>query len=165
MSGTSWGLLEGRSFTHSFYHSFKGILGSMALGEAIGVASTLGDCYIRKVNPWTGNSLRTDIAPYYPPSDGALDDWTNITLEERTIIDRYGSERGMYASPVGVPYEQRSLPPNNSGEYHQYRVLTPFMVQKSAVMPWFNQIGFGIQYRLPMNINTLIDNGYIIRIK
>ena len=81
------------------------------------------------------------------------------------MIDRYGSETGRFASPAGVPYEQRALPPGNTGEYHLYKIQVPFGVQKSTVMPWFYQIGYGTQYKLPMNVRLLIENGYIIRIK
>jgi hypothetical protein len=56
----------------------------------------------------------------------------------------------------------RSLPPSNTGEYHLFRVIAPFEVQKSIVMPWFGKCGYGVQYKLPYNIEIMIQKSLII---
>ena len=48
------------------------------------------------------------------------------------LVDRFGSEHGMFLAPAGSPYSRRSLPPPNLGapgtesthpyNYHVYRV-------------------------------------------
>ena len=98
----------------------------------------------------------------YPPNNGAVRGTENLEyLREGTKIDRYGSLNGTYASPSGTPIELRSLPPSNSGGLNSFEVLKPFPVQSSTIAPWYNQPGGGIQYKLPKNINWLIENGFI----
>ena len=163
--GTTCGLVEGRSLKTSISNSFDGLGKDIAIGSAISVASTIGVCYTNKINPWTGNSLVKDITPYYPPNDGALNEWKAERLEPGTLIDRYGGLNGSYTSPIGVPVEMRALPPDNTGEYHQFKVLSPLIIQKSIVTPWYGKMGGGVQYRLPDNVQTLIRQGYIIEVK
>ena len=55
--GTVYGLLEGNSLGYSFVNSFDGIYNSMAIGGAIGFASTVGTCYAEGINPWNGSPL------------------------------------------------------------------------------------------------------------
>ena len=59
VGGTANGLLEGHSFSTSLKNSFRGIGTSMAIGTAIGVASTLGVCYAENINPFTGNLINS----------------------------------------------------------------------------------------------------------
>jgi hypothetical protein len=55
----------------------------------------------------------------YPPQDGfSLDSdgrpiKGNLELPAETLIDRFGSEYGSFASPAAAPYMQRALPPSN----------------------------------------------------
>lgn len=91
----------------------------------------------------------------------------NQTLAKNTIIDRYGGTGGNYASPVGIPYEQRALPGKwNPNAYHKYKVLKPIdNVTISKIAEAFEMPGGGIQYELPLNIKELIRNGSIKEIK
>ena len=57
--GTVGGLLQGKSFEEAIQDSFKGIGTSMALGGAIGVASTITVSYANGINPWTGKAIVT----------------------------------------------------------------------------------------------------------
>ncbi|MBQ9357832.1 MAG: VCBS repeat-containing protein [Prevotella sp.] len=59
--GTVNGLIDGNSLGESFLNSFDGIWNSMAIGGAIGVASTVGTCYAKGVNPWTGKAIHTIV--------------------------------------------------------------------------------------------------------
>jgi RHS repeat-associated protein len=98
----------------------------------------------------------------YPPNNGAVSGTENLEyLQEGVKIDRYGSLNGTYASPSGTPLELRSLPPSNSGVLNSYEVIKPFPVQSSTISPWYNQPGGGIQYKLPKNINWLLENGFL----
>lgn len=64
-------------------------------------------------------------------ADGKADK-VEYVPREGEIIDRYGSERGGYASPVGsdgskYSYSSRSLPyVQNDADYHQYKVVGDF---------------------------------------
>ena len=87
----------------------------------------------------------------------------NQTISTGTVIDRYGSQWGKYTSPLGVPYENRSLPYiENPYAYHKYQVLKKIdNVTVSEIAPAFGQVGGGIQYELPYNIKNLKNLGYI----
>jgi hypothetical protein len=91
---------------------------------------------------------------YYPPNDGAINEWTKDVLGPGTLIDRYGRYNGLYASPTGVPIEMRALPPTNTGEYHQFRVQNPLMVQKYVAAPWLGKWGmvFNINFQTQLKI-------------
>lgn len=98
----------------------------------------------------------------YPPNNGAVKGTENLEyLQKGVLIDRYGSLNGTYASPAGTPLELRALPPSNSGILNSFEVIKPFPVQSSTIAPWYNQLGGGIQYKLPKNINWLLENGFI----
>ena len=68
------------------------------------------------------------------------------TLDAGIFIDRYGNPYGKYTSPIGVPYEQRSLPyVENPNAYHKYEVLKPIdNVTISQIAEAFEQPGGGI---------------------
>ncbi|MFD0671934.1 TNT domain-containing protein [Cohnella sp. GCM10027633] len=84
-------------------------------------------------------------------------------LEEGTLIDRYGNERGSYTSPLGTGYGERALPyVENSNAYHQYKVVKPIDdVSMGEIAPAFKQSGGGIQYELPNSIEYLKSKGYL----
>ena len=61
-----------------------------------------------------------------------------------------------------------SLAPGTDMTYYKYGVLKPFDVQGGSAMPYFGQVGGGIQYYtggMPRNIRWLIDNSYLIELK
>ena len=74
----------------------------------------------------------------------------SITLPVGTLVDRYGYPGGIFVSPVGIPYPMRALPPgSNQKPYTIYKVLKPIdNVAACKIMPWFGEIGLGIQYEL-----------------
>ncbi|WP_048908453.1 TNT domain-containing protein [Shewanella piezotolerans] len=79
-----------------------------------------------------------------------------MTLRPGTIIDRYGPETGTYVAPAGVPFTQRSLPPEHINlPLTQYRVVRPIPVYYGPATPHFGQFGGGIQYQLPNNVRSL----------
>ncbi|MFJ9951680.1 TNT domain-containing protein [Kitasatospora sp. NPDC091207] len=123
----------------------------------------------------------------YPPANGyvTLPDGTpvefEITLYPNQNIDRFGSEYGSFLAPEGLPYANRSIPPQSldstpapSCNYHDYKVLKPFNVHAGPIAPWFGQPGYGLQYQLDaalvpngparLNVLWLVDNGYLARI-
>jgi len=79
------------------------------------------------------------------------------------VIDRYGSPKGSYTSPVGASYEARALPyTENPNAYHQYRIIKPIEnVSMGEIAPAFKQPGGGIQYELPNSIEYLIEKKYL----
>lgn len=100
----------------------------------------------------------------------------NMTLQNGTKVDRFGSEYGTYVSAADAPYSQRALPPNNldvpagSSEYpynyHIYTVTTSFEVEGGPIAPWFGQPGLGAQFYVGAtgNILTLLQEGYLERV-
>ncbi|WZY01534.1 TNT domain-containing protein [Bacillus sp. FSL W7-1360] len=58
----------------------------------------------------------------WPQNAGAQGAITRSELPPGTVIDRYGGTDGTYFSPVGTPYEQRSLALHSDGApYHKYK--------------------------------------------
>jgi RHS repeat-associated protein len=101
------------------------------------------------------NTNNTSITKYDAPNNGAFGEWKSETLRPGTTIDRYGLESGVYASPKGTPIEMRSLPPSNSGQYNSYLIVKPINVKTSIVAPWYGHWGGGIQYKFPIDFETL----------
>ncbi|MDD2029994.1 TNT domain-containing protein [Pseudomonas sp. 39167] len=90
------------------------------------------------------------------------------TLPVGTKLDRYGGPEGSFLSPLGVPFDQRSLAPGSrAGEYYQYEVLKPMPVVQGEIAPAFGQPGGGTQI-LPdlserYNVDRLVKEGYLRR--
>jgi len=102
----------------------------------------------------------------WPPNDGFAGKPNNVTLKPGTQIDRYGYESGSFASPVGTPYNQRSLAPGTENKpYHVYEVVKPIEAQGGKIAPWFDQPGGRTQYKFNMSIEDLIKGGYIREVK
>ncbi|MGJ7580840.1 hemagglutinin repeat-containing protein [Variovorax sp. RHLX14] len=105
------------------------------------------------------------------PNDGAVPGTTqNTTINEGKIVDRYGSRRGEYMSPVGTPLGQRSLPPGKAADvYEQYIAQKSFAVTSEEIAPAFGQVGGGSQLRARIpevpgdyaSIEQLIQHGYL----
>ena len=84
---------------------------------------------------------------------------------------------GTYVSAADAPYSQRALPPNNLDtpvgssdypyNYHIYTVTKSFVVEGGPIAPWFGQPGLGAQFYVGAtgNIQTLLQNGYLERVK
>jgi len=84
------------------------------------------------------------------------------------VIDRFGDPRGSFASPEGVPYPSRGLPPEAAGSvYHQYRVVREIpgdLVETSFVEKAFYENRGnppGIQYSFSKRISELLEEGYL----
>jgi len=99
----------------------------------------------------------------WPPNRGAYGPVEQVTLPTGTVIDRYGSTRGTFTSPVGVPFENRALPSYSANApYNVYEVLKPIDgVSQSKILPWFGQPGQGTQYELNKPVQWYLDNKYL----
>jgi len=99
----------------------------------------------------------------YPPNNGFKGKISVTTLNKNVTIDRYGESTGRFLSPVGTPYEQRSLGPYTSmSQYHKYKVIKPIPnVQSGKVAAWGSWKGGGTQYLLEYNVNYYLNNGYL----
>ncbi|UXH46457.1 T7SS effector LXG polymorphic toxin [Rossellomorea vietnamensis] len=100
------------------------------------------------------------------------------TLKPGNEIDRYGSNpTGKYFSPVGTSYEKRALPPHMKDQpYTKYRIINGFEVRSGEIAPWFDELGYGVQYNTQIKImddygnmveatvENLLDYGYIEKI-
>lgn len=124
----------------------------------------------------------------YPPADGfLLIGDTPIRYRQKLAagkrIDRFGYSGGSYLAPASTQFIQRALPPQNlntpngtpQSNYHLYCVLQPFDVAAGPIAPWFEQIGFGLQYKLEArylpqagtsaSVTWLLQNGYLVEEK
>src|SRR5579875_464884 len=106
----------------------------------------------------------------YPPNGGAIPGTEKpISLEPGSTLGRYGkiSPKSDYVTQPGASPKQLSLPPTtDSSIYTEYRVVKPIPdTAESKVAAWDGDPGGGIQYKLPMPIQTLIREGYIVAIK
>ncbi|EQB98698.1 TNT domain-containing protein [Photorhabdus temperata] len=99
----------------------------------------------------------------WPPNRGAYGPVEKVTLPTGEVIDRYGSTKGTFTSPVGIPFENRALPSYSvNAPYNVYKVLKPIDdVSKSKILPWFGQKGQGTQYELPKPVQWYLDNHYL----
>lgn len=103
------------------------------------------------------------LTKFYPENAGFADATEQIFLMPGQTIDRYGGSRySRFFSPQGTPDWARSLPPGTASQpLRTFEVMKPFEVQSGAVAPWFNQMGGGLQYRTPVNLDTLLNRGII----
>src|SRR5271169_1119649 len=86
-----------------------------------------------------------------PPNRGFKREPLNVILVNGTLIDRYGSPSGKYASPYNTPFWQRSLPPDKTYEYHVYRVVVPIEnVEMGHAHGYLGYFGCGLQYYMPL---------------
>jgi RHS repeat-associated protein len=109
--------------------------------------------------------LATEIVTNWPLNRGFLGTPIKDTLEAGTLIDRYGGEGGSFASPVGTPFEARSLPAYSAVEpLNTYRVIKPLAVDAGPAAPCFGQPGMGLQYDLPMSVGDAVKKGYLERV-
>lgn len=88
-------------------------------------------------------------------------------LEPGMIIDRYGSNgTGKYFSPLGTPYSEIALPPYMKNEpYTKYKVLVSFEVKSGEIVPWFDEVGGGTQYRSTYSVDEFKKFGYIVKVE
>lgn len=114
----------------------------------------------------TGRFIKKSDVPW-PKNDGFVSK-IEVTAKKGKIVDRYGSEKGSFLSPVGTPYEKRGIP-KGIIEYHKYEILKPFNLYKGKAqgVPEFGSPGKGTQYMLKSNwnIEELIAKGYLKRIE
>jgi hypothetical protein len=98
----------------------------------------------------------------WPSNMGFQGPISNTTLSRGTVIDRYGSGGGYFASPAGTPFSQRSLPEFSRGTpYTRFEVLKPINVRSGSIAPAFGQAGGGTQYILPQRIGGLVNSGHL----
>ncbi|MGK5059464.1 glycohydrolase toxin TNT-related protein [Janthinobacterium sp. LB2P49] len=104
--------------------------------------------------------------PGWPANRGFNDIPTKFSILPMTNIDRFGYPGGTFVSPQGVKFSHRALPQSyqNGKPYHVYQVLKPIQVDAGLAAPWFNQVGMGMQYELPLPVDDLIKNGSLIEV-
>lgn len=101
-----------------------------------------------------------------------------VTLPKGLRVDRFGVENGTFVAPAGTPYALRAITPSNlvvknmeaakkrPYNYYEYEVLRDIeKVKAGPVEPWFGQIGWGTQYKLPLPVDMLMKQGALRRIE
>ena len=101
----------------------------------------------------------------WPGNEGFVNSPNTGVVTPGTLLDRYGSEKGRYLSPIGTPYEQRGIPEGYK-EYHIYEVVEPFEVKEGMAsgVPWFNSSRGGYQYKTFERVEDLLARGKIKQI-
>ncbi|MFZ3071217.1 MAG: TNT domain-containing protein, partial [Anaerolineaceae bacterium] len=110
------------------------------------------------------------VQPVWPPNNGFIGKPESTTLEVGSTFERIGKEvNGLFASPIGTPFVQKSLPPSYADlPMHVYKVIKPIdNVLVGKIAPWFGMEGGGIQYSFGNvgDIRFLKLNEYIKMIK
>jgi hypothetical protein len=110
---------------------------------------------------FTQNNLNNN----YPPNFGATSEEIDIILPKGWLVDRYGSDYGVFLAPIDIPLEQRSLNKDSAQKkpYKKYIVLKDIHVKLGQSIPWDGYKGLGVQFRLTDGqiIETLKKDGYI----
>jgi hypothetical protein len=110
----------------------------------------------------------------WPPNAGAAS-LKMVTLDSGVLIDRYGGyyladsvfhDQGKFVCKKGVPFPRRALPKSTlKSPYRLYRIVKSINNIKSGlIIPWFNEPGLGIQFEMPVTIDSLKHGGYIVEI-
>ena len=113
-------------------------------------------------NSW----YNTDGTINMPPNSGAAagsEEIIDLQLGQR--LGRYGgfTKNSDFVAEPGSSADSLSLPPyTDTSIYQEFEILKPIPgVTKSIVAPWGDSPGLGLQYKLPMTIQELIDQQYI----
>lgn len=121
------------------------------------------------VNSWDKNKSTGDW--HYPDDQG----FTGPTIDRYepdvgTQMDRFGGTGGDFTAERGTSFEQRSLPPDSLGkDYHVYELTKPFDDESGyprfgETAPAFGQDGGGMQYKLPQQVQWLLDHHYLTEV-
>lgn len=106
------------------------------------------------------------LTQYYPPNNGFSGTPQRVTLGPGTVVDRYGPNEGVFASPYGTPTWARSLPYGGETQpYHAFEVIKPLDVDVGNAAAWFGQPGGGRQFMFDAPIQDYLDNGFLRMIK
>lgn len=102
----------------------------------------------------------------WPEGDGFDGESTETILTENTIVARYGSEHGRYATDVGTPPTELSLPyDTDTQEYHEYRVCSDVTCRSGKASSAFDVEGGGKQYAFGKSFAEMVSDGTMERIK
>lgn len=84
-------------------------------------------------------------------------------MSKGTEFGRIGEGSGSYVAPPNTSPAKLALKPGaDTSLYNEYRVIKDIPgVQQAEVAGWFDMPGGGTQYKLPISINDLLNNGYI----
>ena len=87
-------------------------------------------------------------------------------MQNGDTFGRYGNPTGSYGTETGASIDKLSLPPNsNTSIYTEYQVVKPIPnVTQAIIAPWGGSSGGGIQFKLSLTIQELLDGGYIIEL-
>lgn len=102
----------------------------------------------------------------WPDGEGYEGNPAEVVLPTNTIIARYGSEHGHYATDVGTTPAELSLPyDTDTQEYHEYRICSDVACRSGKISPAFDMPGGGTQYTFGKSFAEMINDGTIVKIK
>lgn len=102
----------------------------------------------------------------WPEGDGFEGESTETVLSENTIVARYGSEHGHYATDVGTNPTELSLPyDTDTQEYHEYRVCSEVSCRTGKASSAFDVEGGGKQYAFSKSFAEMVSDGTMEKIK
>lgn len=103
------------------------------------------------------------LAKYYPTNNGFLLTAQKMWLEAGQVIDRFGgSSFSRFFAKKGAPAAARALPPGVESEaLRTFEVLQSIEVEGGMVAPAWEQLGLGIQYRTPLTLGEMLEQGIL----
>jgi len=109
--GTTANLFAGQNLGEAFANSFKGLGQSMAIGGAIGMASTIGVSYANKVSPWTGRALNINTSK---------SNWNYGDHKSQTKWENQMNQRGWTEQQINeaILFGDSYSAPNNINQGH-----------------------------------------------
>lgn len=102
----------------------------------------------------------------WPENNGFEGEPQPTVLPENTIIARYGSETGHFATDVGTNPSELSLPyDTDTMEYHEYRLCGEVSCESGKAKGTFDVEGGGRQYAFDKSFAEMVKDGTIEKIK
>jgi hypothetical protein len=141
-----------------------------AVGKDIGVSSAKIR-YDAKLHQYrdmrTGRMVSEEKLPW--PKDSGFATKVKGTVQEGTIIDRFGKTSGRTAGEPGATISERGLPPGSEARpYHKYRVIKDIKdaeIGTASAVPEFDATGGSKQYLFKESLDALENKGYLEEIK
>jgi len=146
---------------------FKGAADAPYWQGAILTLAAAAD-FTRSLSQQRNMTTAGDTGSNYPPNNGAVPGTERtVTLEAGQTLGRYGEIRAdsNFVTTSGASPNSLALPSNtNPTVYTEIQVLKPIPgVTQATVTEWpiGSGTGGGLQYQLPMSLETLKALGYI----
>ncbi|MCM1364402.1 MAG: TNT domain-containing protein [Faecalibacterium sp.] len=102
----------------------------------------------------------------WPENDGFEGEAQDVELPANTVLSRYGSEHGHYATDKGADPSKISTPyDTDTQEYHEYIVAKPVECRSGKIAPAFDETGGETQYAFSKSFAEMVKDGTLTKVK